>query len=38
MSIVSDLDLPTCYFAVPDGTVGRHHQQPAETRQPGLRR
>jgi hypothetical protein len=38
MSIVSDLDLPTCYFAVPDGTVGRYHQQLAETRQPVLRR
>jgi hypothetical protein len=38
MSIVSDLDLPTCYFAVPDGTVGRYHLQLAETRQPVLRR
>jgi len=38
MSIVSDLDLPTCYFAVPDGTVGRYHQQLAEPRQPVLRR
>jgi len=35
MSIVSDLDLPTCYFAGPDG---RYHQQLAETRQPVLRR
>jgi hypothetical protein len=38
MSIVSDLDLPACDFAVPDDTVDRYHQQLAETRPPGLRR
>jgi hypothetical protein len=38
MSIVSDLDLPTCYFAVPDGIAGRYHHQLAEARQPVLRR
>ena len=35
MNLVSELDLPVFDYTAPDFSADRHHQQLAETRQPG---